>query len=257
MFHDWRTRGAIRVFFDKDDGDGGGGATPPEDGDGGDPKGDGDTKPLDADGFEDWVKAQGDEAWNAYTARNEKLEGALKKERAHARDVERESLKNQEKAAENATKKAEEAKLLEDGNKDELLIRAQQERDAATQKLEELERTDNVNRLLDVEQVVNADLRSLFHRIKTDGLEDLKKVVDDVKGLIASEVETAKGTFDDAVQAEVEKRLATNQPPKKPPGSPPGGATGPITQRSQITTTADKVAFVSEHGRAAFEALDD
>jgi len=116
------------------------------------------------------------------------------------RDAEN-AIKAQE-AAEKARKEAEEQKLLEDGKLQELVEIRSKEAEEAKSKLEKYERDLKIDALLDKQEILDPNMRAIF---KATGM-DLTELNPMVEGF--------KEQFDTAVQAEVNKRLKTDPPPK-------------------------------------------
>lgn len=109
-----------------------------------------------------------------------------------------------------AQKEAEEAKLLEDGKLQELLERKSREADEARHALEKYEHMQKVDALLDKHELEDKDMRRILRKLG-EGM--------DLKDLDA-EVVSFNEKFSEAVTRAVDKRLATNPPPKPTQGAP-------------------------------------
>lgn len=107
-----------------------------------------------------------------------------------------------QEAKEKAEKQAAEAKLLEDGELEKLANLKAQEADDANAKLAKYERDIKVDALLDKQEVLDPNMRSLF---KATGLE-----IEELNPMI----EGFKAQFDAAVKAAVDKQLKNDPPPQ-------------------------------------------
>lgn len=117
---------------------------------------------------------------------------------------EREYQLKMEEAKKRATKDAEEARLLEEGKKDELLALKSAEAREAQEKLEQYEHALKVDRLLDKHEVNDPFIRDLFRKVGATA--ELKDLDEDVKAFGEK--------FAEAVGREAERRISTDPPAK-------------------------------------------
>lgn len=157
---------------------------------------------------------------------------ALEKER-------RNSTEREKAARDKAIREAEERKLLDDGKLKELADLKAKEAEEAKAELESYKRQGNIDALLDKEQVLDPELRAVIKQLPGD-LAQIKEHTDKLKGLIGK-----------AVEAEVQKRLGNNPPPKGRDSQDLGRP----TKLSDIKTAADKSAFISKYGIEEFTKL--
>jgi hypothetical protein len=155
--------------------------------------------------------------------------------------LERARRKIEKETRERLEKEAREKRLLE--NEEFRTLAEEREREAAEYKarLEQYERNQKVSALLDKKGVTNPEFRKVF----------LNLIGDDGSPIELEELDERVSGFDlvfrAAVEEEVNKRIGTKAPPKGE--SKERSQTKPARQMS----TAEKVAFIAEHGRSAWQ----
>lgn len=123
---------------------------------------------------------------------------------AAVRKVEEKAERRVEEALRRAQQEAEEAKLLEDGKVQELFEREKARTAELEARIAEREFGDKVDQLLDKREIVDPELRRLFHSVQGE--------LTDVDALITG--------VEEIVDREVEKRVADRlKTPPPPPGS--------------------------------------
>lgn len=129
---------------------------------------------------------------------DQRVTSAVKK-----RDREWEQKLEQER--ENAKKKAEEDKLLEEGKLQELLEKRSREAEEARSQLAKYEHMTKVDSLLDKHDVNDKDIRRTLRKMGES--MDLKELDEEIVNYTTR--------FNEAVKKQAEQLVATNPPPKK------------------------------------------
>lgn len=159
------------------------------------------------------------------------------------KSVERRMADKLEQEREKARQEAEEKKLFEEGNKDELLTVRELKIAELEADIQRRERADKMNALLDKKEVLQPPLRQLFLSIENVDLPEMAQRIDAFQELFRSEVNAA-------VDAEIRSRYGSEPPARRGNGSP-------AVRLEDLRTPAAKSAFIAEYGMDKYKELVD
>jgi len=149
----------------------------------------------------------------------------------------RELAEAEERIKADTKRKAEEAKLIEDGKDKEYAELMAKRAAEAEAKLTTMERQIHITQLLDKQKVMEPAVRDLFMSLPGELTE------------INTKLESFQGVVNALVEKQVAERLAS--------GAPPKGAVGNALTLADLDNDTKKAEFIKTHGLASYREILD